>query len=60
MTVFDNILLEGDLRAGKQAHRYGQISDSGETASDGVVELRRYQLVSDPCRPGREQVQTDT
>jgi hypothetical protein len=47
MTVLNDVRLEGDFRAWKQAHRHGRFSDCGETASDRVVELRRYQLVSD-------------
>jgi hypothetical protein len=54
--ILDNVLLEGDLRARKQAHCNGRFLHRGETARDGIIELRRDQLVSDLCRSGREQV----
>src|SRR6266508_4876418 len=57
-TVLNNVLLEGDLRAGKQAHCNGRLFHRRKTARDGVHEFRGYQLVSDLCRSGRKQVQT--
>jgi hypothetical protein len=58
MTVLNNVLLEGDLRAGKQAYCNGRLFHRRKTARDGVREFRGYQLVSDLCRSGRKQVQT--
>src|SRR5262249_7065385 len=43
---------------GEQAHRYVWFSHSGKTARDRVVELRRYEFVSDLCGSGRHMVQT--
>src|SRR5262249_38818669 len=51
-------LLERNLRAGEQAHRYVWFSHRGKTARDRVVELRRYEFVSDLCGSGRHMVQT--
>src|SRR6516225_10083319 len=53
-----DLLLERNLRAGEQAHRYVWFSHGGKTARDRVVELRRYEFVSDLCGSGRHMVQT--
>src|SRR5262249_31342336 len=53
-----DLLLERNLGAGKEAHRHVWFSPRGKTARDRVVELRRYELVSDLCRSGRYMVQT--
>ena len=57
MFVLD-LLLESDLCAGQKAHSYVWVSDRSESASDSFVELCRYQLVSDLCRSGDNDVQT--
>jgi hypothetical protein len=54
MTILNHILFEGDLRARKQAHCHGRLFCCGKSARDGVLEFRRYQLLSDLCRSGRE------
>jgi hypothetical protein len=41
--------LERNLRAGKKTHCYRWLLDSREPTSEKVFELRRHQLVSDPC-----------
>src|SRR5215469_8288214 len=53
-----DLLLERNLRAGEEAHRYVWFSHGGKTARDRVVELRRYEFVSDLCGAGRHMVQT--
>src|SRR5215470_11141662 len=53
-----DLLLERNLRAGEEAHRYVWFSHGGKTARDRVVELRRYELVSDLCGSGRHMMQT--
>src|SRR5215470_2360545 len=53
-----DLLLERNLRAGEEAHRYVWFCHGGKTARDRVVELRRYELVSHPCGSGRHMVQT--
>src|SRR6516225_5261302 len=52
------LLLERNLCAGEQTHRYVWFFHGGKTARDRVVELRRYELVSDLCGSGRHMVQT--
>ena len=52
-----DLLLERNLRAGEQAHRHVWFSHGGKTARDRVVELRRYEFVSDLCGSGRHMVQ---
>src|SRR5262249_58602814 len=53
-----DLLLERNLRAGEEAHRYVWFSHGGKTARDRVVELRRYEFVSHLCGSGRHMVQT--
>jgi len=52
MAVLNDVSLESDLRAGKQAYRHRRFSDRGKAASQGVGEIRRYQLVSEPSPVG--------
>src|SRR6516225_1296209 len=53
-----DLLLERNLRAGEQAHCHVWFPHGGKTARDRVVELRRYEFVSDLCGSGRHMVQT--
>src|SRR5215469_5761937 len=53
-----DLLLERNLRAEEEAHRYVWFSHGGKTARDRVVELRRYEFVSDLCGSGRHVVQS--
>src|SRR5262249_39575412 len=53
-----DLLLERNLRAGKQADRDVCFSQGGKTARERVIELRRYELVSNVCGSGLHMVQT--
>ena len=55
-----DIAFEGDLRAGQQADRDIRLSYRGKSAGDGVLELRRHQLISDLNSSARDIVQTIT
>jgi hypothetical protein len=57
-TIKADFLLKRDLRARKKAHSHVRLSDCSESSRDGVVELRRYQLVSDLRGSGCDEVQT--
>jgi hypothetical protein len=57
MLVLD-LVLESDLCARQKAHSYVWFSDRSESASDGFVELCRYQLVCDLCRSRCNDVKT--
>jgi hypothetical protein len=57
-TLALHFLLERNLRAGKKTHGYMRFSDGGETTSERVIELRRYQLVSYLRRSGCDKMQT--
>src|SRR5262249_51348470 len=52
------LLLERNFCTGKQAHCHVWFSHGGKTARDRVVELCRYEFVSDLCGSGRNMVQT--
>src|SRR5512139_394820 len=55
--AFDT-LVECDLGTGQQADRNVRLPDRRESASNRIVEFRRYQLVFDLGRPVRDVVQT--
>src|SRR3984893_9069207 len=52
------ILVERNFSTCQQAHSGIWLAERSETASDGIAELGRYQLVLDLGRPGRDVVQT--
>lgn len=55
VVVLDRIF-KYDLGARPQAHGHAGFPDRGEATGGGIVEFRRYQLVSDLCRPGCDEM----
>jgi hypothetical protein len=54
--VTPDILVKGNLGAGQQRHI--RLADRGESASEGVFEHRRHQLIIDLSRPACDMMQT--
>ena len=50
------LLLEGKLGAGKQTNGHITIVDRSKTPRNRVGKARRYQLVADPRRSGRDEI----
>ena len=55
-SIASHLLLERKLSAGEQTYGDTTIIDRGKTTRCRVGEVRRYQLVTDPCGPGHDEV----
>jgi hypothetical protein len=51
-----HLLFKSKLCAGKQTHRHIAVVDRSKTARRCLGEPRRYQLVADLCRSGRDEM----
>ena len=54
-SLASDLFLEGKLGAGKQTNGRITFIDRGKASGNRVGEARRYQLVADPRRPGRNE-----